>query len=85
MTRTSSRITFLTVAAATVLLAACVPQRPVAQAYWQRIEDRSAMWMTGPKAQQELDQNIASCVREVDELVRLDALRETTPPYTHSE
>ena len=41
MTRTSSRIPFLTVAAATMLLAACVPQRPVAQAYWQRIEDRS--------------------------------------------
>ncbi len=85
MTRTISRITLFSAVAAGFLLTACAPMRPVAQAYWQRIEDRSAMWMTGPKAQQELDQNIASCVREVDELVRLDALRETTPPDTHSE
>lgn len=75
----------LTAMTGAVLLSACAPQRPVAQAYWQRVEDRSALWMTGPKAQQELEQNIASCVREVDELVQLDALRETTPPDTHSE
>ncbi len=80
-----SRFSLLGVTAAALLLTACVPQRPVAQAYWQRVEDRSALWMTGPKAQQELDQNIATCVREIDELVRLDALRETTPPDTHSE
>lgn len=79
------RLTFLSAATAALLLTACVPQRPVAQAYWQRVEDRSALWMTGPKAQQELEQNIAGCVREVDELVRLDAMRETTPPDTHSE
>lgn len=66
-------------------LSACAWQGPVAQAYWQRVEDRSALWMTGPKAQQELEQNIATCVREVDELVELNALRETMPPDTHSE
>lgn len=85
MARTFTRMALFSAAAATLLLTACVPQRPVAQAYWQRVEDRSALWMTGPKAQQELDQNIATCVREIDELVRLDALRETTPPDTHSE
>ncbi len=84
MLKRSSVLTLSALAGA-VLLSACAPQRPVAQAYWQRVEDRSAMWMTGPKAQQELEQNIASCVREVDELVQLDALRETTPPDTHSE
>ena len=78
-------VLMLSAVSGALLLAACAPQRPVAQAYWQRVEDRSAMWMTGPKAQQELEQNIASCVREVDELVQLDALRETTPPDTHSE
>lgn len=85
MTRSSTRIAFLAAIGTVLLVSACAPYRPVAQAYWQRVEDRSALWMTGPKAQQELDQNIASCVREVDELVRIDALRETTPPDTHSE
>lgn len=81
-----SRLSFMSATAGLLLAtAACAPSVPVAQAYWQRVEDNSAMWMTGPKAQQELDQNIASCVREVDELVRLDALRETMPPDTHSD
>lgn len=69
---------------AVLVLSACV-QPPVGQAYWQRVEDNSALWLTGPKAQQTLDENIAGCVREVDELVELGALRETTPPDTHSE
>lgn len=68
-----------------VAMAACSPLPPLGQAYWQRVEDSSALYMTGPKAQQALDQNIATCVREVDELVELDALRETMPPDTHSE
>lgn len=75
----------LALTGACVLMSACAMQQPVAAAYWQRVEDTSALWMTGPKAQQELDENIASCVREVDEMVQLDALRETTPPDTHSE
>lgn len=68
-----------------LLVAGCQALPPKAQAYWQRVDDDSALWMTGPKAQQSLEQNIASCVREVDEMVELDALRETTPPDTHSE
>lgn len=66
-------------------LTACNPMPPLGQAYWQRVEDDSALYMTGPKAQQTLDENIATCVREVDELVELDALREALPPDTHSE
>ena len=66
-------------------LAACSPLPPLGQAYWQRVEDSSALYMTGPKAQQTLDDDIATCVHEVDELVELDALRETMPPDTHSE
>lgn len=73
-------------AGSVLALAACaVPGPPVHQAYWQRVEDTSALWMKGPKAQQQLDQDIARCVREVDEMVELDALRETTPPDTHGE
>jgi hypothetical protein len=68
-----------------VAMAACSPLPPLGQAYWQRVEDSSALYMTGPKAQRTLDDDIATCVREVDELVELDALRETMPPDTHSE
>lgn len=68
-----------------VTMAACSPVPLLGQAYWQRVEDNSALYMTGPKAQQRLDEDIATCVREVDELVELDALRETTPPETHAE
>ena len=81
----TSRSKFFFAAAALLAVSSCAWQGPVGQAYWQRVEDRSALWMTGPKAQQELDQNIAGCVREVDELVELGAMRETMPPDTHSE
>jgi hypothetical protein len=73
------------VGVALVALAGCGAANLADRAYWQRVEDSSALWMTGPKAQQELEQNIASCVREIDEMVNLGALRETTPPDTHSE
>jgi hypothetical protein len=76
---------FFLAAAGIAMAAACNPLPPLGQAYWQRVEDSSALYMTGPKAQQALDENIATCVREVDELVELDALREATPPDTHSE
>lgn len=81
----TSKFKTLAAAASLLALSACTWNAPVGQAYWQRVEENSALWMTGPKAQQELDQNIAGCVREVDELVEIGALRETTPPDTHSE
>lgn len=68
-----------------IAIAACSPLPPLGQAYWQRVEDSSALYMTGPKAQQTLDDDIAWCVHEVDELVELDATRETMPPDTHSD
>lgn len=82
MTNAKFKITLA--ATALLTLTACM-QGPIGQAYWQRVEDDSALWMTGPKAQQQLEQDISQCVHEVDELVRLDALRETNPPSTHSE
>ncbi len=59
--------------------------KPEGENYWQRIEAHSALYLTGPKAQQSLEQNIATCVREIDELVELNALRETMPPATHND
>ena len=68
-----------------ILVAGCTPKKKkMADAYWQRVEAQSALYLRGPKAQQQLEENIASCVRQVDELVELDALRETTPPDTRS-
>ncbi len=83
MKKTGFKIVML--AGAISLMAGCQAMPAKSQAYWQRVEDDSALWMTGPKAQQKLDQDIAGCVREIDELVELDALRETTPADTHVE
>ena len=80
-----SRIKTLVAVCGILAMSGCVWRQPGPQAYWQRVEDNSALYMTGPKAQQTLDENIAGCVREVDELVELGALRETMPPDTHSE
>lgn len=80
-----SKMAFVLALGGIVAVAACSPLPPLGQAYWQRVEDNSALYMTGPKAQQQLDEDIATCVREVDELVELDALRKTMPPDTHSE
>ncbi|MBU6475686.1 MAG: hypothetical protein KGQ70_06945 [Alphaproteobacteria bacterium] len=67
------------------LMAACAQTPPVGQAYWQRVDADSALYMTGPKAQQRLNDDIATCVHEVDELVELDAVREALPPDTYSD
>lgn len=48
--------------------------------YWQRNESVSAQYLTGPKAQHQLNSDIASCVAEVRELVRLGSIRGAQPP-----
>lgn len=45
--------------------------------YWQRASASDAIYQRGPKAQQMLNQDIANCVVEVRELVRLGALRQS--------
>lgn len=62
-----------------------IKHKPTGEDYWQRIDSASALYLTGPKAQQILEQDIAGCVREIDELVRLEAVREDTPPETRTE
>lgn len=48
--------------------------------YWQRSDSVSALYLTGPKAQHQLNKDIAACVAEVKELVRLGSIRQATPP-----
>lgn len=48
--------------------------------YWQRADSMSALYLTGPKAQHQLNMDIASCVAEVKELVRLGSIRRASPP-----
>lgn len=61
-------------------VAACsyVPSKKKAD-YWQRIDTNSAIYLHGPKAQQTLEEDIASCVSQVQELIRLNAVRATLP------
>jgi hypothetical protein len=48
--------------------------------YWQRADSVSAQYLTGPKAQHQLNKDIAACVAEVRELVRLGSIRRAEPP-----
>lgn len=47
--------------------------------YWQLSEASDAAYQRGPKAQEMLNRNIASCVAEVKELERLGMIREAIP------
>lgn len=48
--------------------------------YWQRSDDVSALYMTGPKAQHLLNKDIAACVAETRELVRLGSIGQAQAP-----
>lgn len=48
--------------------------------YWQRDDGISALYLKGPKAQHQLNMDIASCVAQVKELVRLGSIRRASPP-----
>jgi hypothetical protein len=47
--------------------------------YWQRTDATSAIWMQGIKAQQSLNRDIARCVTELQELVRLGEIKSIYP------
>ena len=69
------------IGAVCLLAAGCtMPPSPTAEAYWQRVESHSQLYLTGPKAQQTLEIDISRCVTEINELVEVGALRETMPP-----
>lgn len=70
---------------AIAMLAACqIPARLEDAQYWQRKNATSALYLRGPKAQQTLHEDIASCVAEISELERLAPVREAIPADTHN-
>lgn len=79
---TVSKLLKFTVLSGVVLMtAACGhPRKPTGEDYWQRVEAQSALYLTGPKAQQQLEQNIAECVAVIKELAEMEATREIVPP-----
>ncbi len=67
------------------LLAACQIPAPLEDAqYWQRKNATSALYLRGPKAQQTLHQDQATCVNEISELERLGPIREILPADTQN-
>lgn len=44
--------------------------------YWQKSDPTSAIYLNGPKAQQMLEEDIATCVHEIIELDKLQAVRD---------
>lgn len=50
--------------------------------YWQRKNATSALYLRGPKAQQTLHVDIATCVNEISEFERIAPLREAIPADT---
>ncbi len=76
---------FLLSVPALALLAACqVPPHLEDAQYWQRKNATSALYLRGPKAQQTLHQDQATCVNEISELERLGPLREILPADTQN-
>ncbi len=75
--------TLVLVSAPAILLAACqvTPKLEDAQ-YWQRKNATSSLYLRGPKAQETLHKDIATCVTEIDELERMAPLRAATPADT---
>lgn len=69
----------------TLLLGACAgeisPEEVRRQGeYWQRSDSTSSLYMRGPKAQHQLNSDIAHCVSSTKELQRLGSIREASPP-----
>lgn len=70
---------FFSILVCVTALSAC---SSLQKTYWRRIDSESAMYLTGPRAVERLDQDVALCTRAVESLVEFDALRETMPPDT---
>ncbi len=63
-------------------LSACTtpPQSTLERAdYWQRADTSSALHLQGPKAQQQLHVDIATCTNEINEIRRLEQVRAAIP------
>jgi hypothetical protein len=84
MTFKKSKILLLSLPVAALLAACQVPAKLEDAQYWQRKNATSALYLRGPKAQQTLHQDIATCVTEIDELERLGPIREAIPADTQN-
>ncbi len=63
-----------------VVLGACTVRPDLDRAdYWQRAEGSSALYLQGPKAQQQLHIDIATCTNEINEIRRLEKVRTAIP------
>jgi hypothetical protein len=62
----------LTMLCAVLALGACAAHE---YHYWQKSDPQTALYLTGPKAQQMLEQDIAQCVHEIIELSKLEGVR----------
>lgn len=61
-------------------LSACTIRPDIDRAdYWQRAEASSALYLQGPKAQQQLHIDIAACTNEINEVRRLEKVRSAIP------
>ena len=74
-----------------LVLAACAETKPYRTAadlenakYWQRKNSTSALYLQGPKAQQLLHKDIASCTHEIAELENLGEIRRAVPAHYNS-
>lgn len=70
--------------AVTLLPACTAPYKMEDPQYWGRKNATSALYLRGPKAQQTLHMDIATCVNEISELERLGALKEAIPADTRN-
>lgn len=50
--------------------------------YWQRVDTTDAIYQQGPKAQQILFQDMATCTAVINEMERLGALKDAVPAET---
>lgn len=58
-------------------LTGCISQKEYH--YWQKTDPNTALYLTGVKAQQMLEQDIASCVHQIIELSKLADVRGRVP------
>lgn len=80
----SKLLRFTVLSGVALMTAACAhPRKPTGEDYWQRVEASSALYLTGPKAQQQLEQNVAECVAVIKELSEMEATREIIPPESN--
>ncbi len=82
---TLKNASLLLVSFSTLALAACQtsPKMEDAQ-YWQRKNATSALYLRGPKAQQTLHEDLATCVNTISEMERIAPVREAIPADTHN-